>query len=86
MRRLILSIIILLQAFGLSAQNVSGRVTEAGTPGNGAPVVGAGIFVKGTTRGAVSDEDGRYTIDAVQQRSRSRGAADGGCTCRSWRC
>ena len=66
MRRLILSIFILLQAIGLSAQNVSGRLTEAGTPGNGVPVVGAGVFVKGTTRGAVSDNEGKYTIDAVQ--------------------
>lgn len=50
-------------AFGLQAQNsvVSGVVTDAKT---GEPVVGAGIMVKGTTRGVSSNADGTYSLKA----------------------
>ena len=44
------------------AQTISGHVTEA----DDVPVIGAGVFVKGTTRGTVTDHNGFYTIDAVQ--------------------
>lgn len=68
MRRFVLSIVVIFQALGLSVygQSVSGRVTEAGTSGEPLPLMGVGVFVKGTMRGAVTDYDGRYTIDAVQ--------------------
>lgn len=38
---------------------VSGRVTDE----NGAPFPGVNVIVKGTTTGAATDSDGRYTID-----------------------
>ncbi len=39
--------------------NVKGTITDA----NGEPVIGAGIFVKGTSKGVTSDLDGKYTIE-----------------------
>lgn len=38
---------------------VSGKVTDS----NGEPLAGAGIMVKGTTKGATADIDGNYSID-----------------------
>ena len=38
---------------------VSGNVTEAST---GEPLVGATVFVEGTTTGATTDADGHYSI------------------------
>lgn len=49
-------------SFPLSAQQskqVSGEITEAGT---GNPLPGVNITVVGTTRGVISDADGRYSI------------------------
>ena len=54
--------VLLLSGISALAQTVSGHLTEA----DDVPVVGAGVFVKGTTRGTVSDQNGFYTIDAVQ--------------------
>src|SRR5690554_2080675 len=44
-----------------NAQNqVSGRVTEQG---NAEGIIGATVQVKGTSRGTITDLDGKYTID-----------------------
>src|SRR5690242_17740832 len=50
---------------------ISGRVTAA----EGQPIVGAQVLVVGTTRGANTDQQGRYTISGVAagaQRVRAR--------------
>jgi TonB-linked SusC/RagA family outer membrane protein len=44
---------------------VSGRVTDE----NGAPFPGVNVVVKGTTTGAATDSDGRYTIDVPDDNS-----------------
>ena len=54
--------VLLLSGVSAFAQTVSGHLTEA----DDVPVIGAGVFVKGTTRGTVTDHNGYYTIDAVQ--------------------
>jgi len=41
---------------------VTGVVTDAGT---GEALIGASVFVKGTTTGTITDIDGSYSIDAV---------------------
>lgn len=41
---------------------VSGRVTDA----TGAPVMGAGVLIAGTTKGTVTDLDGAYSIEVEQ--------------------
>ena len=55
----------LLWAFPASAQDgitVSGTVTDVA----GEPVIGASVMVGGTTRGAVTDLDGRYTLPGIK--------------------
>lgn len=66
--RIVLVTLIILSAFGqpARAQGVSGRLTEASESVSDVPVPGAGVFVKGTTRGTVTDHEGFYSIDAVQ--------------------
>ncbi len=46
------------------AQNlkVTGTVTSAE---DGLPVVGASVFVQGTTNGTITDADGQYNLDNV---------------------
>ncbi len=46
-------------AFAQTA-TVKGRVVDE----SGAPLMGAGVVVKGTTKGAVADLDGNYSIQA----------------------
>jgi hypothetical protein len=50
---------LLLMPMEASAQNftVSGTVTDD----TGYPVIGAGVLVKGTTRGTITDVDGLYS-------------------------
>lgn len=59
--RLILSAAICLLGVSAFAQvsDIRGQVVEAGS---GAPVIGAGISVKGTTQGTVTDMDGFFSI------------------------
>lgn len=54
----------MLMSLGLAAQNinVSGTVKDAA----GEPVIGAGVVVDGTMKGAITDIDGYYTIENVQ--------------------
>lgn len=60
LRRSGLFLLGLLFCMSVSAQ-VSGVVTDGQT---GDPLIGASIFVKGTSTGTISDIDGSYTIDA----------------------
>lgn len=52
----------LLAGSGLFAQNlkVTGTVTDAG---NGDPLIGAAVVVKGTTNGTSTDIDGRFELN-----------------------
>lgn len=54
---LLASLTIGVQAF---AQTVSGKVADA----NGEAIPGAGVLVKGTTTGTVTDLDGKYQLNA----------------------
>lgn len=60
--KLILSFIVLISlSFSVSAQ-VSGKLTGTVKDNNGEPLVGANVIIEGTTLGAATDFDGRYTI------------------------
>ncbi len=48
-------------AFSQSGISVSGKITD----GDGAPLPGASVVVKGTTTGTQSDFDGNYSLDNV---------------------
>lgn len=62
MKKLYLAWLICLMAFQVSAQNrwVTGVVADT----NGAPVVGATVTVKGGTKGAITNSDGSFRIEA----------------------
>ena len=46
-------------AFGMS---ISGIVSDST---NGSPLIGANVMLKGTSLGAATDTDGRYSIDKI---------------------
>ncbi len=48
------------QGFFLSAQTVTGKVTDAA---NGEPLVGVSILIPGTSTGTITDLNGMYSID-----------------------
>ncbi|NHE57515.1 SusC/RagA family TonB-linked outer membrane protein [Cyclobacterium sp. GBPx2] len=59
----ILSLLLLLvnsQALWAQSRTVQGLVTESS---NGEPVLGASVLIQGTTRGTVTDLDGRYELE-----------------------
>jgi len=58
--KLFASLIALMFAFTLSAQNVT--VTGTVTDGTGYPVIGASVIEKGTSNGAITDLDGKYSL------------------------
>ena len=60
LKNLSLTVICALMSTMMMAQ-VSGVVTDAG---NGEPLIGASVFVKGSTVGTITDIDGSYSIDA----------------------
>ncbi len=60
LKSLCLSALIVLWGGLLSAQ-VTGVITDAA---NGDPLIGASVFVKGTTTGTISDIDGSYSLNA----------------------
>lgn len=62
--KLTLIIVLTLLPLAVSAQNltVTGTVTEAAS---GLPAVGAGVMIKGTTVGTISDIDGTYILNGV---------------------
>ena len=41
------------------SREISGRITESST---GDPITGANVVIKGTTKGTVSDSDGRFSL------------------------
>lgn len=54
-------------AFGAGAQDVSpARVSGTVVDQQGMPVVGAGVVVRGTQTGSVTDLDGRFTVMAAK--------------------
>lgn len=57
---LCISLLVGLSAFSAHAQTVRGTVTGP----DGQPVPGTSITVKGTTRGSIADNDGKYSIVA----------------------
>ena len=65
LRTIVLIPLMLFSAFAVSAQDktitVSGKVTDK----TGQPVISAGVFIKGTTVGTVTDFDGKYTLPNV---------------------
>mgnify|MGYP002522809887 FL=1 len=61
----LMKLLLLCCFFGMSAlasaqQKVSGTVVDS----NGEPVIGASVVVKGTSTGAVTDIDGKFTFVA----------------------
>lgn len=63
--RLLLATLLLVAGNVLSAQTqqVTGTVTDAG---DGSPVIGASVRVVGTTAGAVTDVNGKYSINVAK--------------------
>lgn len=63
MKKISLLIILLCVALsGFAQQTIRGTVTDQ----NGQPVVGATVVVRNTTRGATTDLDGRFSLEARQ--------------------
>lgn len=56
-------VFIVLTAVWAKTINVSGIVTDAS---DGSPIIGCGVQVEGTARGTLTDENGRYSIEANQ--------------------
>ncbi len=63
----LLTIFICLSSVAFAQQNnpVSGTVVDAST---GEPIPGANIIVEGTSRGVVTDFNGKYIIEAAQMK------------------
>ena len=59
---LILFLVIATTAMGFAQKAVRGVVTDK----NGLPLIGVNILIKGTSKGAVTDLDGTYSIPSVQ--------------------
>jgi TonB-linked SusC/RagA family outer membrane protein len=57
-----LSILALILPFAISAQTVTGSVTDGA---NGDPLIGASIIVQGSSVGTITDIDGTYSIEAA---------------------
>ena len=53
-----LTMLLFVVVFATAQRTITGKVTAA----NGEPGVGASVVVKGTTTGAVTDLDGKYTL------------------------
>ncbi|MCI6618784.1 MAG: carboxypeptidase-like regulatory domain-containing protein, partial [Prevotella sp.] len=61
-QRLVLLLCFVVCSLGAFAQSkVSGTVVDA----TGAPIIGASVVIKGSSAGAVTDMDGRWTVDKV---------------------
>jgi len=56
----VLALLLSFSALGVSAQNVTGTLTDS----DGEPIIGATIMVDGTTVGTVTDINGNFTIKA----------------------
>ena len=61
-------LLVLPVAFGAGAQDVSpARVSGTVVDQQGMPIVGAGVVVRGTQTGSVTDLDGRFTVMAAKE-------------------
>ncbi|MCB0530086.1 MAG: SusC/RagA family TonB-linked outer membrane protein, partial [Saprospiraceae bacterium] len=67
-------LLLLLGNFALAQRTVVGKVTDAE---NGEPLIGATVSVVGTTRGAVTDIDGKYSVDVPDGSTQLRFAYTG---------
>lgn len=62
-KHLLTTIVLMVMSWSLSAQiKVTGKVTDD----MNAPLPGANVVVKGTTKGVISNFDGNYEIQAQQ--------------------
>ena len=59
-------LIFTMQAFSLYAQNRTLKVQGVVTDSKGETLVGAMVYVQGTSNGAMTDAQGRYTVSGVQ--------------------
>lgn len=66
LRKISILIYVFLSAFVLNAQNLSGKVLSE----EGEPLVGAYLIWDGTSRGAVTDINGDFSIQRISQTSR----------------
>ena len=66
-KRLITTLLVLLTitAHAFAQSSVSGKVTDKA----GEPLVGAGVLVKGTTSGTVTDIDGKFSLEGLKPNS-----------------
>lgn len=63
MKRTLIIILALCLGTVLAAQNrITGTVVDA----DSYPVIGAGVMIKGTSKGAVTDGDGKFSLEAVK--------------------
>ncbi|MEQ8629408.1 TonB-dependent receptor [Ekhidna sp.] len=62
MKKILLTVTLVLSAFLMMAQGVTGTVTD--DAGEGLP--GATVLVKGTQNGAITDVDGKFTLDVSE--------------------
>ena len=56
---LVIAIVLFAVGFTMAQKTVMGTIKAA----NGEPVVGASVVVKGTTKGSLSDIDGKFSLD-----------------------
>ena len=59
LRTLYLTAVLALCSFGLSAQTISGTITDE----NGEPMIGVNVIEKNTFNGTTTDFDGKYTLN-----------------------
>ncbi len=62
---LVLAIFLLCASISLAQGSLSGKITDA----KGNPVLGANVFLQGTTIGAATNTEGNYTIDRIPEGS-----------------
>ncbi|MBK6931663.1 MAG: SusC/RagA family TonB-linked outer membrane protein [Saprospirales bacterium] len=71
---MLLAFMMLLSNFAVAQRTVTGKVTDAE---NGEPLIGATVTVVGTTRGAVTDIDGAYSVQVPEGSTQLRYAYTG---------
>lgn len=71
---LLVTLLLLLSNFAMAQRTVVGKVTDAE---NGEALIGASVSVVGTTRGAVTDIDGKYSVEVPDGSTQLRFAYTG---------